>query len=123
MKKSILEKYGNKEVNPKYYGTVTISGSSTGMTNTLTRKEFQEGKQGLVWMDNITGKLVFKDDEQPLGIMEQIRLEQVNKPPVRIEEELQRMNIASRKPKFMTIYGGFEFIEKLRKALPKKFFK
>jgi len=26
----------------------------------LTEKEFKEGKQGIVWMDTITGKLVFK---------------------------------------------------------------
>ena len=123
MKKSILEKYGNREVNPAYYGKITISGDTSGMTKTLTRKEFQEGKQGMVWADKVTGRLIFKDDEQPLSIMEQIELEQRNKPPVRIEEEFKRMNELSRKPKVMTIYGGFEFIEKLRKALPKKFFK
>ncbi len=74
-------------------------------------------------MDNITGRLIFKDDEKPLDIMEQIRQEEANKPPVRIEEEFKRIDEASRKPKRMTIYGGYEFIEKLRKALPKKFFK
>jgi hypothetical protein len=63
------------------------------------------------------------DNDEPLGLMEQIRLEQANKPPVRVEEEFRRMDEASRKPKVMTIYGGFEFIEKLRKALPKKYFK
>jgi hypothetical protein len=123
MKMSILEKYANREVNPAYYHTITISGNTSGMTKTLTRKEFQEGKQGMVWADMNTGKLFFKDDKEPLGIMEQIRLEQANKPPVRIEEEFKRMDEASRKPKVMTIYGGFEFIEKLKKLLPNKFFK
>jgi hypothetical protein len=56
-------------------------------------------------------------EKEPIGLMEGIREYEANKPPVRIEEELQRMNVASRKPKVMTIYGGFEFIEKLRKAL------
>ena len=104
MKKSILEKYTNRKVNPAYYGKITISGNTTGMTKTLTRKEFQEGKQGMVWADMKTGKLFFKDDKEPLGIMEQIKLEQANKPPVRIEEELQRMNEARRKPILLILY-------------------
>jgi hypothetical protein len=123
MKKSILEKYENRTVNPKYYATIKISGDTNTVTHTLTRKEFQEGKQGLVYSDAITGRLLFHDDEQPLSIMEQIELEQRNKPPVKIEEELQKMNRANRKPKVMRIYGGVEFIEKLRKILPKKYFK
>lgn len=60
-------------------------------------------------------------EKEPIGLMEEIRQHEANKPPVRIEEELQRMNVVSRKPKVMTIYGGFEFIEKLRKALFKYF--
>jgi len=60
------------------------------------------------------------DSDKPLGLMEQIRLEQANKPPVRLEEELSK---PYKKPNNMTIYGGFEFIEKIRKALPKKYFK
>ena len=121
--KKLIKRYMDKEVNPKYYGTITISGNTSGMTKTLTRKEFQEGKQGLVWADNVTGRLIFKDDEQPLGIMEQIRLEQANKPPVRIEEEFKRMDEANRKPKNITLYGGFEFMKKLKTILPKKYFK
>jgi hypothetical protein len=64
-----------------------------------------------------------ENNDEPLGLMEQIRQAEANKPSVRIEKEFKRMDEASRKPKVMTIYGGFEFIEKLRKALPKKYFK
>jgi hypothetical protein len=123
MKKSILEKYKDRTVNPKYYATIKISGDTNTVTHTLTKKEFQEGKQGLVYVDTITGRLMFHDDEQPLSILEQIELEQRNKPPVRIEEELEKMNRASRKPKNIVLYGRIEFIEKLRKILPKKYFK
>ena len=59
-------------------------------------------------------------EKEPIGLIEGIRQHEANKPPVRIEEELQRMNEVNRKPKVMTIYGGIEFIEKLRKALSKK---
>lgn len=121
MKKSVREAYGTKQVNPKYYSTITVSGGTTGITKTLTKEEFMQGKQGLVWADNKTGQLIFDEEDKPLGIMEQIRQREANKPPVSIEEELQKMNEASRKPKNMTIYGGFEFIKKLRKALPNKY--
>ena len=85
MKKSILEKYANKPVNPAYYDTIKITG-----------------------------------EKEPIGLMEGIRQHEANKLPVNVEEELQKLNEASRKPKDMTIYGGFEFIVKLRKALSKK---
>ena len=123
MKKSISESYGTKKVNPKYYTTIKISGDTNTVTHALTRKEFQENKQGFVWLDNITGRLIFKDDEQPLSIMEQIRQCEANKPPVRIEEELEKMNRASRKPKNIILYGGIEFMKKLKTILPKKYFK
>ena len=123
MKKSISESYGTKKVNPKYYTTIKISGDTNTVTHTLTRKEFQENKQGFVWLDNITGRLIFKNDEQPLSIMEQIRQCEANKPPVRIEEELEKMNRASRKPKNIILYGGIEFMKKLKTILPKKYFK
>ncbi|MFA5207274.1 MAG: hypothetical protein WC428_01195 [Candidatus Paceibacterota bacterium] len=120
MKKSIAEKYKDRKVNPKYYQTIKISGGIEGEPKTLTRKEFQEGKQGIVWADNETGKLVFEDEEKPIGLIEGIRQYEANKPPVRLESEL---NKAYKGQNNMTIYGGFEFIEKLRKLLPKKYFK
>jgi len=89
MKKSILEKYKNRTVNPKYYATIKISGDTNTVTHALTRKEFQENKQGFVYVDTITGRLLFHDDEQPLSILEQIRQREANKPPVKIEEELE----------------------------------
>ena len=121
MKKSIAEKYKNREVNPKYYQTIKISGSTEdNVPKTLTREEFQQGKQGIVWADNETGKLVFEGEKEPIGLIEGIRQYEVNKPPVRLESEL---NNAYKGQNNMTIYGGFEFIEKLRKMLPKKYFK
>ena len=62
------------------------------------------------------------ENEEPLGILEQIRQREANKPPVKIEEELQRMNEARRKPKNITLYGGIEFMKKLKTILPKKYF-
>lgn len=59
MKKSML-KYKNKEVNPKYYGTIKVEGTATEPEE-LTEEEFKEGKQGIVWMDNKTGNLIFKN--------------------------------------------------------------
>ena len=63
------------------------------------------------------------ENEEPLGILEQIRQREANKPPVKIEEELQRMNEKSRKPKNIILYGGIEFMKKLKTILPKKYFK
>ena len=123
MKKLILEKYKDKPVNPKYYATIKISGDTNTVTHALTRKEFQENKQGFVWLDNITGRLMFHDDEEPLSILEQIRQREANKPPVNVEEELQKLNEASRKPKNIILYGGIEFMKKLKTILPKKYFK
>ena len=123
MKKLILKKYKDKPVNPKYYATIKISGDTNTMTHTLIKKEFQEGKQGLVYTDTITVRLMFHDDEQPLSILEQIRQREANKPPVNVEEELQKLNEASRKPKNIILYGGIEFMKKLKTILPKKYFK
>lgn len=53
-------KYKNKEVNPKYYGTIKVEGTATEPEE-LTEEEFKEGKQGIVWMDNKTGNLIFKN--------------------------------------------------------------
>ena len=75
-------------------------------------------------MDKEVIKAFMKTDgNKPLGIMEQIREREANKPPVRIEEEFQRMDIERRKPKVITLYGGFEFMKKIEKILPKKYFK
>jgi hypothetical protein len=84
--KNLKKMFINKEVNPKYYETIKITG-----------------------------------EKEPIGLIEGIRQYEANKPPVRIEEEFKRMDEVSRKPKVMTIYGGFEFIKKLRKMLPKIF--
>jgi len=53
------KRYKNKEVDPRYYETIKINGNATEMKE-LTEEEFKQGKHGLVWMDNKTGKLVFK---------------------------------------------------------------
>jgi len=53
-------RYAKKVVDSKFYGVVRVTGEAEE-TKTLTRKEFNEGKQGLVFMDNETGKIVFND--------------------------------------------------------------
>ena len=52
-----------KEIDPKYYRHCKVSGSTNpDEIITLTEKEFKEGKQGYVWLDNETGKVKFKED-------------------------------------------------------------
>lgn len=56
----MISKYAKKTVNSGFYGVVRITGKAEEM-KTLTREEFRAGKQGLVFMDNKTGKIVFDD--------------------------------------------------------------
>lgn len=56
----LIHKYAGKEVDPKYYATIKVSGENI-KPKKLTRKEFEEGKAGLVYLDNKTGNLVFND--------------------------------------------------------------
>jgi hypothetical protein len=58
--KKILSRYAKKTVNSSFYGVVRITGEAEE-TKPLTREEFNEGKQGIVFMDNKTGKIVFDD--------------------------------------------------------------
>ena len=53
--KKILSRYAKKTINPKYYGTIKVSAKK------LTRAEFEAGEQGLVYLNNETGKLEFDD--------------------------------------------------------------
>jgi hypothetical protein len=57
--KKLRKMFMGKEVDPKYYETIKIEGTATEPKE-LTEEEFKQGKQGIVWMDNKTGKLVFK---------------------------------------------------------------
>jgi len=57
--KALKSRYAKKVVDSKCYGVVTITGDSE--PKRLTREEFNEGKQGLVYLDNKTGKIVFDD--------------------------------------------------------------
>jgi len=57
---TIMSRYAKRTINSSFYGVVRITGEAEE-TKTLTREEFREGKQGLVWMDNKTGKIVFDD--------------------------------------------------------------
>ena len=52
--------YSDKQVDPKYYATIKVSGTSTEPTKELTYEEFKNGEQGIVWMDEKTGKITFK---------------------------------------------------------------
>ena len=63
-----MDAYLNHQVDKKYYETITVTG--VGTIPELTEKEFKEGKAGIVWIDNNTGKLVFKDPPKPGGIQE-----------------------------------------------------
>lgn len=56
---TIKSRYAKKVVDSKFYGVVKITGDSE--PKRLTRKEFNEGKQGLVYLDSKTGKIVFND--------------------------------------------------------------
>lgn len=58
--KPIKTRYAKKMVDGKCYGVVSIAGTSD-VPKRLTREEFKEGKQGLVFLDNKTGKIVFDD--------------------------------------------------------------
>jgi hypothetical protein len=57
--KKLRKMFMGKEVNPKYYETIKVEGTATE-PHDLTKEEFLQGKQGIVWMDNKTSKLVFK---------------------------------------------------------------
>ena len=59
----LIHKYMGKEVNPKHYEKIKITGENTEPPK-LTRKEFEAGKQGIVYMDTETGKLVFDEEEK-----------------------------------------------------------
>ena len=56
----IKSRYAKKTINSGFYGVVRITGEAEE-TKTLTREEFRAGKQGIVLMDNKTGKIVFDD--------------------------------------------------------------
>ena len=51
-------------VDGKCYGTLMLKGDADNLPPVLTREEFQEGKQGIVFLDNKTGKIVFDDPEE-----------------------------------------------------------
>ena len=55
--KKILTSFANKMINDKFYTTIKITGE--GNKPSLTEEEFKAGKQGYVWMDNKTGKIIF----------------------------------------------------------------
>ena len=54
----IKSRYAKKVVNSSFYGVLRLDGKEV---KTLTREEFNEGKQGYIFMDNKTGKIVFDD--------------------------------------------------------------
>ena len=56
----LIHRYAGKDVNPEYYRTIKVNGQNSEPKK-LTRKEFEEGKPGLVYYDNKTGKIVFDD--------------------------------------------------------------
>jgi len=56
--KPIKTRYANKMVDDKYYQTIEVKGTTE--PKELTEEEFKNGEQGIVFMDNKTGKLVFK---------------------------------------------------------------
>jgi len=63
--KPIKTRYAKKMVDGKCYGTIRINNNTNDLPPVLTRKEFQEGKkQGIVFLDNKTGKIVFDDEEK-----------------------------------------------------------
>lgn len=63
-----MDAYLNHPVNHSYYETITVTG--VGTIPELTEKEFKEGKAGIVWIDNNTGRLVFTDSPKPGEIQE-----------------------------------------------------
>ena len=56
----IKSRYAKKTINSGFYKVVRIAGKAKE-TKTLTREEFRAGKQGIVFIDNETGKIVFDD--------------------------------------------------------------
>lgn len=64
MDKDKLNEYHMKPVNPDYYEEIklTLTGDPDAPAKELTREEFQRGEPGIVWMDNETGNLIFKED-------------------------------------------------------------
>ena len=57
----LKSKYSDNPVNLNYYSTINVEGTSE--PKELTLEEFRDKEQGIVWMDNETGKLIFKDDK------------------------------------------------------------
>ena len=59
--KELKNKYVDNQVNPNYYSTIKVEGTSE--QKELTLEEFRNKEQGIVWIDNETGKLIFKDNK------------------------------------------------------------
>ena len=57
---------------------------------------------------------IVDENGEPVGLIEQIRQHEANKPEVSLEEEL---NKPPRRPNNDTIYGSIEFIEKFQEAI------
>jgi hypothetical protein len=53
-------RYTKKIINSGFYGIIRITGEAEE-TKILTREEFRERKQGIIFIDNKTGKIVFND--------------------------------------------------------------
>ena len=55
-------------IDPSLYMNITISNLNSNdmdtLEPTLTEEDFRAGKQGYVWLDDKTGKLVFKTKEK-----------------------------------------------------------
>jgi len=56
------DKYSKKEINPKYYKRITISGNPSNPVKELTREEFMKGDAGIVWINTKTDTISFKED-------------------------------------------------------------
>jgi hypothetical protein len=59
--KTLKNKYCHKPVKNHYYSIIKIKEDSE--IKELTLEEFRNKEAGMVWMDNKTGKLMFKNDE------------------------------------------------------------
>lgn len=55
------DKYSKKEIDPKYYQKINISGDATSVKE-LTRDEFMSGEAGIIWFDAKTNTISFKED-------------------------------------------------------------